>query len=215
MRFGSRRRRGTEYVLIFFVLVGGWAALEGGWSPVPALLVGGAAATAYLWRTPGFDRGDLVRVAGLRAELPSMLRLWSVAAVVAVLLLAVFLPDRLFALPRHQPLLWAAIVVGYPLLSVYPQEIIFRAFLLRRYEPVFGTGVAATAASALAFGFAHIIFGSVVSVVLTVFGGALFAHRYRRTRSVLIVSVEHAAYGLLIFTVGLGDLFYQGGPPLR
>ena len=40
-------------------------------------------------------------------------------------------------------------------------------------------------------------------------GGWLFARRYQRTRSLLTVSVEHALYGVLIFTIGLGDLFYH------
>ncbi len=96
------------------------------------------------------------------------------------------------------------------MLSVYPQELIFRAFLMRRYAPIFGTGYRAAAASAAAFGFAHIIYGTVASVVITAVGGWLFARRYQRTRSLAVVWLEHALYGVLAFTVGLGDLFYHG-----
>jgi membrane protease YdiL (CAAX protease family) len=123
---------------------------------------------------------------------------------------ALFLPDRLFDLPRERPLVWLAVVVLYPLLSVYPQELIFRAFLMHRYAPLVGTGTGAVAASAVAFGFAHVIFGNVWSVVLTVAGGWLFARRYQRTRSLPAAAAEHALYGLLAFTVGLGGLFYRG-----
>lgn len=66
------------------------------------------------------------------------------------------------------------------------------------------------AASAAAFGCAHIIFGNALSVVLTLAGGALFATRYRRTGSLFAASVEHALYGLLVFTAGLGEYFYHG-----
>jgi uncharacterized protein len=119
-------------------------------------------------------------------------------------------PGRLFDLPRTEPVIWAAVVVLYPLLSVYPQEVLYRAFLLHRYAPLIGTGRWAAAASAVAFGFAHLIFGNGVAVVLTLGGGWLFARRYQRSRSLLTVSVEHALYGVLIFTVGLGSLFYHG-----
>ena len=124
--------------------------------------------------------------------------------------IAVLAPDWLFNLPRQQPLIWAAVVVFYPLVSVYPQEVLFRAFLLYRYRPVFGDGVGAALASAVAFGFAHLLFRNVLSVVLTLVGGWLFARRYQRTRSLLVVSVEHALYGVLAFTVGLSALFYHG-----
>jgi len=124
--------------------------------------------------------------------------------------LATVAPERLFDLPRRDPLLWASVVVLYPLLSVYPQELIYRVFLLHRYAPLLGTGRRAAAASAAAFGFAHIIFGNVLSIVLTLVGGWLFARTFQRTRSLLATSVQHALYGVLAFTVGLGDFFYHG-----
>lgn len=48
--------------------------------------------------------------------------------------------------------MWALVIVLYPILSVYPQELIFRAFLFHRYAPLFGNGVGLVAASAAAFG---------------------------------------------------------------
>jgi membrane protease YdiL (CAAX protease family) len=100
--------------------------------------------------------------------------------------------------------------VFYPLLSVYPQELLYRSFLLHRYRPVFGDGTGAAAASAVAFGCAHLMFHNVLSVLLTLVGGWLFARRYQRSRSLLTASVEHALYGVLAFTIGLGALFYHG-----
>jgi uncharacterized protein len=76
---------------------------------------------------------------------------------------------------------------------------------MHRYAPVFGTGRALLAVSATAFGFAHLIFGNALSVVLTLVGGWQFARRYQRTGSLLAASVEHAIYGLLVFTAGLGQ----------
>jgi membrane protease YdiL (CAAX protease family) len=204
-----RGRRAAEYALLFFALVAAYTAAGVPGGPIPPLVVLSAAAAVYLRRRPGFDRRDLWRAGGLRPVLPRILGLWAVVAAATTALVAVADPASLFALPRTEPLLWAAVVVLYPLLSVYPQELLFRAFLLHRYGPVFPGPRRAAAASAAAFGFAHIIFGNVLAVALTVAGGWLFARRYQQTRSLAVVTVEHAAYGLLIFTVGLGRYFYH------
>ena len=121
----------------------------------------------------------------------------------------VLLPHLFLSLPREHPILWLAIMVLYPVLSVWPQEVIFRRFLFHRYARVFGeTGV--VLASALAFGFAHVIFLNPIAVTLTTAGGAMFAWNYARERSLYLACMEHALYGCLIFTIGLGQFFYTG-----
>ncbi|GIF19041.1 membrane protease YdiL (CAAX protease family) [Actinoplanes tereljensis] len=199
-----------EYLLIFFGLVGLYIAVHVPGGPIPVLLLAAVAVVVYLRRT----RTALLRAGALRTALPGVLALWLAVSVLAVVAVALFDRDHLFDLPRREPLLWLAIVIFYPLVSVYPQELLFRAFLLHRYAPVFGTGLAAAAASAVAFGFAHLLFGNVLAVVATIAGGWLFARRYQRTGSLLVVSVEHALYGLTIFTVGLGQYFYHGAATL-
>jgi CAAX protease family protein len=41
-------------------------------------------------------------------------------------------------------------------------------------------------------------------------GGLIFAYRFARTRSFFAVWLEHALYGDLIFTIGLGRFFFTG-----
>lgn len=197
----------AEHVLLFYGLSGLLlvAGVPGG--PIPVLLAAAAVVGAYLMRVA---KADLWRAAALRPALPAMVGRWVLFSVLAVTAVAVFDREHLFDMPREQPWLWVTILLLYPLLSVYPQELLFRAFLLRRYAQLFGRGRGAAAASAAAFGFAHLIFGNVLAVVLTVGGGWLFARRYQQTRSLLTVSVEHALYGITIFTVGLGRFFYHG-----
>ena len=48
------------------------------------------------------------------------------------------------------------------------------------------------------------------AVALTLVGGWKFAATYRHTRSLWAVSIEHAIYGGILFTVGLGQFFYTG-----
>ncbi len=210
----ARRRRwwlAVEFVVVYFGVVGGYIALAVPGGPIPPLVLGAVVVAVLLRRDPTVDRRDLLRPEALRPALPGILALWAVISVAAVSAVAVIDPERLFDLPREETALWAAVVIGYPFFSVYPQELLYRAFLLHRYAPVFGTGLGAAAAGAAAFGFAHLLFGNVLAVVATVVGGWLFTRRYQRTRSLLTVSVEHALYGVTIFTIGLGRLFYHGG----
>jgi len=118
-------------------------------------------------------------------------------------------PGEFLDLPRHHPLLWLAIMLLYPLLSAWPQEVIFRRFFFARYGSIFGT-TGLVPASALAFGFAHIIFLNWVAVALTLAGGAIFAADYARYRRLGLACLEHSLYGCLIFTIGLGQYFYTG-----
>ena len=43
-------------------------------------------------------------------------------------------------------------------------------------------------------------------MVLTFLGGLIFAITYYKTKSTLLVSIEHAIYGCWLFTVGMGDM---------
>jgi membrane protease YdiL (CAAX protease family) len=136
--------------------------------------------------------------------------MWAIALTVSVWLLH---PDLLFSFMRAYPLFWALVMVLYPLLSVIPQEIIFRAFFFRRYDAIFPARAAMVLASGLAFGAAHLIFHNWVAPALCAVGGIFFADTYARHRSLLLVSLEHSLYGCFIFTVGLGHYFYTGAIP--
>lgn len=78
-----------------------------------------------------------------------------------------------------------------------------------RYKTAFSPRVLVLV-SGVGFGFAHIVFGNWVAPVLCVIGGIMFAQTYARTRSLALVSLEHALYGDFIFTLGLGRYFYHG-----
>ncbi len=96
----------------------------------------------------------------------------------------------------------------YPLLSVYPQNVVYRAFVFHRYRGLFADEAVVIWASAAAFAWAHVIFHNPMALLLTFAGGLIFAQTYRRHRSLLLVSIEHALYGLLVFTIGLGHALY-------
>lgn len=207
---GRRAYLFAEYGVLFFGLIAVFDVLLDGVSPIPFLVALGVGSVVYLLRKPGFDRANLLRPDAVRRQLRPILLLWAAATVIALVGVALLLPEDLFGFPRSEPLMWAIVAVAYPLFSVYPQELIFRAFLFERYKPAFGDGAGMLAASAAAFGFAHIIFGNWFAVIATTVGGLLFAYRYQRSRSLLATSIEHGLYGVMIFTVGLGQFVYHG-----
>lgn len=174
---------------------------------IPVLVATGTVVFLVLWLDPTFDRRRLVNAGALRRELPTIAALGLLGG--AGILVAVWLFEERgpFWLPANKPLLWAAIMVGYPVFSVYPQELMYRAFLMHRYRPVFPGRWMMIAASGAAFGFAHIVLENWVAVAMTMVGGVLFAWRYDRARSVAAVWLEHALWGCLIFTIGLGSYF--------
>jgi len=120
-------------------------------------------------------------------------------------------PADFLSLPVSRTRLWIIIMIFYPLLSALPQELVYRTFFFHRYGPLFGNrrGLAIALNGAL-FGFAHVMFGSAISIVLSGALGLLLAHRYTQTRSIWAVWVEHTLYGQLVFTVGLGRYFFTG-----
>ena len=133
-----------------------------------------------------------------------------IVALLLWLLTYVLYPEKLFNLPLEKPAIWLLLMVLYPLLSVYPQELLYRAFFFRRYSRLFHDRFGLIGASAVAFGGMHIVFGNVLAIFITLAGGYLIADTYSRTRSMRMVFLEHSLYGCLIFTLGLGEFFLFG-----
>jgi uncharacterized protein len=129
---------------------------------------------------------------------------FSVLAPLIALVTWLAFPHLFFTLPRQRPLFWAIIMVLYPLLSVWPQEMLYRSFLFHRFRPLFRSDLALILVSAIAFGFAHIIFLNWIAIAMTIAGGLLFARDYARHHSLPLTCLEHSLYGCLIFTIGLG-----------
>lgn len=114
--------------------------------------------------------------------------------------------SQLFIVPRTKPMLFVSIVLVYSLLSVYPQELIFRTFFFQRYHDIFKTKAVAIICNALVFMLAHLFFNNMLVLLLTFLGGLIFAYTYTKTQSTLLVSIEHAIYGCWLFTVGMGEM---------
>jgi len=128
--------------------------------------------------------------------------------IVIVTVLYVWFTDKiqLFNVVKSKPLLWVVILFVYSIFSVYPQEIIYRTFFFKRYRSLIRNEYVFIFINALVFSLGHIFFSNFLVMILTFFGGLLFAFTFSKTKSTVLVSIEHAIYGCWLFTVGMGSM---------
>ncbi|WP_068168233.1 CPBP family intramembrane glutamic endopeptidase [Neokomagataea thailandica] len=146
----------------------------------------------------------------LTPHLKHLLIRFAVLAPCLLLLTRLLFPHDFLSLPRTNPKLWGIVLLLYPILSVWPQEVLYRHFLFTRYAPAFNSTLALIIISAVTFGFAHILFLNPIAIILCLIGGFLFAQGYAQHRSLRLACLEHSLYGCLLFTAGLGRFFYTG-----
>jgi hypothetical protein len=169
----------------------------------------GLASLAALLLDPTFPRRQLWDAAlarqGLRALAVRTVFVWAALFLFAL----VRAREHLFEMPRTRPVAWLLVMMLYPPISAYSQEIMFRTLFFHRYAGLLRWPAARVIASGLLFGWAHIVVHDLSAIFLASLGGLLFAATYERRRSTLLVSIEHGLYGNVIFTVGLGGLFFN------
>jgi hypothetical protein len=222
--------RWAEMALLFAGFpIAAWGAMELGWMGTDKLfvLLGSAVVVCVtlLLADRSFRPVAALALAEAREQAPRVLALWVVGFGAMVGLVYLIDPEHAWFLPRERTRLWAKIIVGYPIISVVPQSIIYRVFFYHRYKSILrGPEMDPHLprdrrrerrllsplgwASALAFCLGHVIFANWLALGLTLAGGIIFTHTYERSRSLGLTIVEHALYGLGAFTVGLGGSLY-------
>jgi membrane protease YdiL (CAAX protease family) len=175
---------------------------------ITVLIIAAVYCGYQLWGDPAFGRGLLRRDSNSTITQSLLIRTPLVIAGVVGLVWLLH-PERFFVFPTERPVTWMVVMVLYPVLSALPQEFIFRTFFFHRYGDFMSLRYAPIVTSALAFGFVHIIYDNWWAVGLGFLGGLLFGITYARTKSLFWVTVEHAIYGCLVFTIGMGDYFYE------
>lgn len=199
-----------EMILLF----GGIPALIAQeWVPMwPALFAGLVYVLLQLWRDKSFLWRELFRWPPLgvgRRELWRVLAQFVVISFALVGMVLWLAPANFLNFPRDEPWIYLLVMVLYPLISVLPQELIFRVFFHRRYGAIVQSRALLILLSAVAFGWAHVGFGNGLALVLSTAAGLLFGLTWERTRTLPVVWIEHALYGNLVFTIGLGRYFYH------
>lgn len=196
-----------EFIVIFILLpLIFYLKLLPSYLIIPALW----GVTIYAWYTLKSDGVETVYKKIYPFDLNFMLIRFIGVAIFLTLIVYIFYEDKLFNFMLEKTNLYILVMVLYPILSVIPQEYVFRRFFFYRYD-FFKSKNFLIYVNALAFGFVHLAFGNFLAVGLTVLGGYIFAKTYTKTKSLTLVSIEHALYGNFIFTIGLGEFFYHNG----
>jgi uncharacterized protein len=171
-----------------------------------------AMAALWLLRQPGFKFAQMWYGGDPEAErrqLAMILCRFVITALMITFFTAQVFPHKLFCFPSQKTWLWLAIFILYPFFSAYPQELIYRALFFKRYRGLFSKPWLLIIASATAFSWMHMIFRNPWAMSFTWVGGLFFSQTYARTHSMRLVCLEHALYGNLIFTIGLGEFFHH------
>jgi len=174
------------------------------------LLIVTVLCVAYLLSDETFNKNNLWSLNIFKNQLRRILIIFVLNSLIITTGIWVFNKGLFFSFIREKPFVWLYIMILYPLVSVYPQEILYRTFFFHRYKILFPTRLSMTTASAIAFCWIHVIFENLPAVLLTLGGGFIFANTYDERKSTLAASFEHALYGCFIFTIGLGKYFYFG-----
>ncbi len=162
----------------------------------------------YFRKQKDFKAKDLIRLAIDKKCWIKQALLVLVSFVFLLAYVLLFEPANLFNLPKGNKNIWLAMLFFYPVFSAFGQEVVYRKFLFMRYQGLFSRKWQIILASGIVFSFVHIIYFSVLSLILTFILGIYLAWLYDKTRSVMLTSILHGILGWLIFTVGLGQHFW-------
>ena len=186
-----------------------WGVRLNAWV-VPTLLAAAGVALVYLKRSGLLSRGEALSLRGVTwRSWGRMLARFVACAALLTALLALYRPDWILSFPRRNSRFWLVVCVAYPLVSVLPQGLLYRALWEKRYAPGLSEKASLLLGAAF-FAWAHVVFHNVWACAFTFVGGLFFLSTYRRTGSLLFSGIEHALFGDFLFTIGWGVFFYEG-----
>ena len=206
----SRALTIAEFLVLFVALPLAYRFSPVRFPALPLLWLASGYACWQLTHDPRFDRSRLWGASQLAPHLAPILLIFACVAAILWLGVRLLAPELEWSFVRAHPAFWLVVMVAYPVLSVYPQGMLYRAFFFERYGALFAGKSEMIIASAAVFAFMHIVFRNWLAVALTFAGGLLFAYRYVQTNSLATSCFEHALYGCCLFTLGLGQYFYHG-----
>ena len=115
--------------------------------------------------------------------------------------------NLLFYFPKNYFFIWVSVILFYPILSVIPQEIIFRVLFFERYSCLFKNQFFYLILNSIIFAYIHLVFQNFHAFFITLITSPIFAYAYLN-KSFKTCFLTHTVGGQLVFTYGLGEYFY-------
>ena len=201
-----------ECAALFFVLPVGlyWLRHLLAFKLMPILLLLALGCLIYLWTDKTFDRTALWNARPFISPIKQILVTFTGVAFFLAIFTFLFFEHRLFVFPINRPHAALTFALMYPLLGALPQEIIFKSFFFHRYRNLFPGSRSLILLNGLSFGLYHLWYANIIAPVFSVFAGMILAYRYLKTRSLVLITIEHSLLGIFLYFVGLGWFFYSG-----
>ena len=177
---------------------------------IPALIILMAVCGMLLLSDPHFKRFRLTSLGQFSAVKRRLFSFFFLGALFSGMFYGIMNQENWFSLPRNSFNDWLMLLLLYPILSVMPQELIFRTYFFHRYKRIMPSKTVRIIVSASVFALAHIVYANVLAVLLAFLGGLLFSYTYSQSRSTFVCVIEHSLWGLWMFTLGLGDVLDAG-----
>ena len=182
---------------------------------IPVLLIIFAIVLFILLKDKTFNKEAFYRMPSIKTNPKPYLQIairFIIGASLLTILLYLIKPEAILSFPKNKPQFWCIVMCCYPLISVYPQGVIYRALYEHRYSKCFPFPASLQILiGALAFACAHIPFGNIYAILFTFIGGIMFLSTYRATNSLILAAIEHALFGDFLFTIGWGQFFFHAG----
>lgn len=196
-------------ILVIFLFMPLFFSLFKKIPPLFLIIIGGFYALWLLKKDENFDKRSFYKLPDSKNEYKRVLIQAIFFSIFLYVIVSYFLPDRAFYFLKKDFSLWLSIIMIYGLFAVYPQEILYRAFIFHRYGSIVKNRMMLIHLSAILFAFGHILYLNPITLILSLFGGYLFSYTYAKSGSMVLVSIEHFLYGFLLYTIGLGEYFCQ------
>ena len=177
---------------------------------IPALIILMAVCSMLLLSDPHFKRLRLTSLGEFSAVKRRLFSFFFLGALFSGMFYGIMNQENWFSMPRNSFYDWLMLLLLYPILSVMPQELIFRTYFFHRYKRIMPSKTVRIIVSASVFALAHIVYANVLAVLLAFLGGLLFSYTYAQSRSTFACVIEHSLWGLWMFTLGLGDVLDAG-----
>ena len=177
---------------------------------MPILLLLALGCMIYLFSDKTFDRCALWNTDHFFPRMKQIIIVFIGISIFLGIFTYLIFEDRFFVFPINRPNAALTFMLMYPLLGALPQEIIFKSFFFHRYRPIFRGPMSLIILNGLSFGLYHLWYANIIAPVFSIFAGMILGYRYWKTKSLLIITIEHSLMGIALYVIGLGWFFYSG-----
>ena len=169
------------------------------WSMKFATLVVGAVMMYIVTRILGNTHSDI----GITRQ-RTIYSLKTVLPITIALIIAAGL-FLLLKKPRFSPTEGIGFYVFYILISCPAQELLFRGILSRMLQELRLHRALELGVAAALFGYAHIIYGDMLTVVVMSIVGLFWHRAYQRSSNLIGVTISHVILGVMTIALGIID----------